>query len=234
MKQAMIDYVKKPKFDHFDTPDYAVYPLLRYLDPAWMVWEPTDTTGKSRIAAVLRKHGNMVISTGQGKADFLKDDPGFRFDCIITNPPYSIKDDFIFRAMALRTPFAFLLPLTALEGVRRSSMFRDMGKKFGVLVLDRRVEFTGGSVWFNTSWFCYGILPQQLIFAELEKEKEADETRGWEDGPENRIGAWCRNPDCRNLDTLGNGRKAVDICLSRRKCRKPGRRKDAERKGGTK
>jgi hypothetical protein len=115
-------------------------------------------------------------------------------------------------------------------------MFRVMGKRFGVLVLDRRVEFTRGAVWFNTSWFCYGILPQQLIFAELEKEKEeeADKDRGWEDGPENWIGARCYNPDCLFLDTLGNGRKAVDICLSRRKCRKRGRRKDAERKGGTK
>jgi hypothetical protein len=63
------------------------------------------------------------------------------------------------------------MPITALEGISRGRMFRSMGNRFGVLVLDRRVEFTGKSVWFNTSWFCRDILPGQLVFAELEKDK---------------------------------------------------------------
>jgi hypothetical protein len=171
MKQAMIDYGKKPKFDHFDTPDYAVRPLLKYIPKEWTVWEPTDTTGKSRITALLRKNGNKVISTGQKKLDFLKDTPDFEFDCVITNPPYSWKDDFILSCIACGKPWALLLPITALEGVARGVIFRTLREQFGVLVLDRRVEFTGGSVWFNTSWFCRGILPMQLVFAELEKEK---------------------------------------------------------------
>jgi hypothetical protein len=169
MKQAMIDHTQKPTFDHFNTPEYAVKPLLTYINPAWTVWEPTDTTGKSKITSVLRKHGTTVISTGKKKFDFLHDEPDFAFDCIVTNPPYSLKDEFIMSCMAHGKPWALLLPLTALEGVCRGAMFRDMGKKLGVLVLDRRVEYTGGSVWFNTSWFCYGLLPRQLIFTELQK-----------------------------------------------------------------
>jgi hypothetical protein len=171
MKQAMVDYMRKPKSDHFNTPDYAVEPLLRYINPDWTVWEPTDTYGKSKITAVLRKNGNKVISTNKKKTDFIHDEPDFEFDCIVTNPPYSLKDEFIISCAARQKPFALLLPLSALEGVHRGTMYRDMGEKFGVLVLDRRVEFTGGSVWFNTSWFCYGLLPRQLIFAELRKQK---------------------------------------------------------------
>ena len=38
------------------------------------------------------------------------------------------------------------------------------------LVFDKRVEFAKGGVWFNTSWFCSGILPRQIIFTELNKE----------------------------------------------------------------
>jgi hypothetical protein len=72
--------------------------------------------------------------------------------------------------MEREKPFALLLPLTALEGIHRGGLFRSMGKDFGVLVFDRRVEFTKGSVWFNTSWFCYRLLPKQIIFAELRKE----------------------------------------------------------------
>jgi hypothetical protein len=55
------------------------------------------------------------------------------------------------------------------EGVHRGELFKNHGVE--LLVLDRRVEFTGGSVWFNTSWFCSGILPERLMFAELYKRK---------------------------------------------------------------
>jgi len=173
MKQAMIDTMKKPKHDHFDTPAYAVKPLLPYIDPRWTVWEPTDTTGKSQIAGALRKHGCKVVSTGKKKLDFLNGKPDFYFDCIVTNPPYSLKDAFVRRCAEFSdcagSAWALLMPLTALEGIGRGSMFRQLAGDFGLLVLDRRVEYTGGSVWFNTSWFCCGLLPRQLVFAELKK-----------------------------------------------------------------
>jgi hypothetical protein len=70
MKQAMIDYTKNKKFDHFDTPAYAVRPLLPYIPKSWVIWEPTDTTGKSQIARVFRDNGNVVMSTGFSKLDF--------------------------------------------------------------------------------------------------------------------------------------------------------------------
>jgi hypothetical protein len=170
MKQPMKDYMRSAKGDEFFTPAYAVEPLLKYIPREWTIWEPTDTTGKSEIAKALRKHGNKVIATGKTETDFLYGSvPRGGFDCVITNPPYSLKDDFLIRCYELEKPFALLLPITALEGVRRGSLFRDMGEQFGVLVLDRRVEFTGGSVWFNVSWFCGGVLPSQIIFAQLEK-----------------------------------------------------------------
>jgi hypothetical protein len=175
MNQAMVNCVRKDKnlFEHFDTPGYAVSPLLPYINPKRTVREPTDATGKSQIAKVLREHGCKVVSTSQNKLDFLKTKPTFHYDCIVTNPPYSVKNDFIARCVELyewnRKPRALLLPLSALEGVERGKIFRAMGIDFRLLIFDRRVEFTGGSVWFNTSWFCCGLLPNQLIFAELEK-----------------------------------------------------------------
>jgi hypothetical protein len=171
MKQAMIAYGQKAKFDSFATPAYAVRPLLPFIRPGWTVWEPTDSGGTGKITELLAEHGCDVIATGKERLNFLTESPDFHFDCIVTNPPYSLKDEFIQRCMVYDKPFALLLPLTAFEGVARGAMFREMGSSFGALVLDRRVEFTGGSVWFNTSWFCYRILPRQLIFVELEKER---------------------------------------------------------------
>ena len=77
---------------------------------------------------------------------------------IATNPPYSEKDAFIRRCYELGKPWAMLMPLTALEGIARRGMFRNNG--VGLLVLDRRVQFQAGrkGAWFNTSWFCHGLL----------------------------------------------------------------------------
>jgi hypothetical protein len=171
MKQAMIDYAQKPKFDHFNTPEYAIRPLLPYLrntqGKPLSVWEPTDPEGRCCITQELRRTGHKVFPTGLPKLDFLTQETRARYDVIVANPPYSLKDKFIARAYDLGVPFALLLPLTALEGVDRGSLFRRYGIE--VLVLDRHVEYTGNSVWFNTSWFCHGLLPEQLIFAELRK-----------------------------------------------------------------
>jgi len=55
--------------------------------------------------------------------DFLVDEPAFAYDCIITNPPYSIKDRFLTRCYELKKPFALLMPLTALEGKYRQQLY---------------------------------------------------------------------------------------------------------------
>jgi len=168
MKKVMIGTMTHPKQDHFDTPEYAVKPLLPYLNKKWRYWEPTDTYGRSGIAEALTANKFKVVTTKQVDIDFLKDDAPFKYDCIITNPPFSQKDAFIKRCIDLGKPWAMLLPITALEGVQRGKLFKACDVE--LLVLDRRVEFMNGSVRFNTSWFCCFILPENLMFAELKKE----------------------------------------------------------------
>lgn len=49
-------------------------------------------------------------------------------------------------------------------------MFREKGIE--LLIFDKRINFLNQkkSNWFNTSWFCWNVLPDKLIFEELEKE----------------------------------------------------------------
>lgn len=115
MKQAMINYIKNEKNDELYTPDDAIIPIIKYLKKDWIYWECTDY-GESNITKILRNKGFKVISTNKKEINFLNDEPDFDFDCIITNPPYSIKDDFLTKAYQYNKPFMFLLPITALEG----------------------------------------------------------------------------------------------------------------------
>lgn len=166
MKKAMIDYMKNEKNDELYTPEYAIKPLLKYLPKNKIIWECTDFGG-SNITKVLKENGYKVISTHKKDFDFLKDNPDFKFDIIITNPPYSLKDEFIKKCYEYQKPFCLLLPITSLEGIERGKMFRK--NNIELLVLDRRCEFMNKSCYFNTSWFCWNILPKQLIFEELIK-----------------------------------------------------------------
>ena len=184
MKKAMIDYMKNVKNDELYTPEYAVKPLLKYLSFMYgdrridvksnkkpIIWECTDY-GSSNITKILKDNGYGVVTTHKKDFDFLKDIPEFNFDMIITNPPYSLKDEFIKKCYEYNKPFCLLLPLTSLEGIGRGKMFRQNGIE--LLVFDRRCNFiyenAKKSNWFNTSWFCYKVLPRQLIFEKLEKD----------------------------------------------------------------
>lgn len=174
MKKAMIDYMKNVKNDELYTPSYAIKPLLKYLPKKdIIIWECTDY-GSSNITKLLIGRGYKVIKTHKKDFDFLNDKPDFDFDMIITNPPYSLKDEFIKKCYGYKKPFALLLPITSLEGIERGKMYRKNGLE--LLVFDRRCNFiydnSKKSNWFNTSWFCWNILPKQLIFEELIKKDE--------------------------------------------------------------
>ena len=160
--------------DMLYTPYESIYPILKYIPKTGSIWECTDC-GKSKIAEVLKNNGYTVHSSDiVGGFDFLKDKPDFEFDMIITNPPYSLKDDFIEKCYEYEKPWGLLLPLTALEGIKRGNMFREKG--ISLVVFDRRADFTGkGANWFNSSWFLYNMPlgNEKLVFEKMEmKGKE--------------------------------------------------------------
>lgn len=163
MKQAMINYMQQEKNDELYTPDEAILPILKYLDHTKIYWECTDF-GNSNITRVLKEKKFNVIHTNKNEIDFLKDTPNFEFDVIITNPPYSLKNEFLKKCYEYNKPFALLLPLTALEGKERGKLYKSKGIE--VIVLDKRINFMKekNNVWFNTSWFCHDICEKLLNF----------------------------------------------------------------------
>lgn len=138
MKQAMINYMQQEKNDELYTPTEAIIPILKYLDKEKIYWECTDF-GESNITKVLQKNGFKVIHTSKNEVDFLKDKVNFKFDVIITNPPYSLKNEFLQKCYEYNKPFLLLLPLTALEGKERNELY----KKYGIeiIVLNKRINF---------------------------------------------------------------------------------------------
>jgi len=164
--------MSKGRPDDFQTPAFALNPLLPYIKKEWIVWE--CATGTGNLTNELRRLGYAVIDTdiltGQ---DFLKWQPE-NYDCIITNPPYSIKQKFLERCYQLKKPFALLLPLTTFETKKRQELFKSYGVQ--VIFLGNRINFetpsgNGSGAWFATAWFTNWLnLPKDLMFVDVKKQ----------------------------------------------------------------
>ena len=168
MKKAMVDYIKRGTFDELFTPAYAVKPLLNYIPrDVKTIWCPCDTLSSNIVKELVVKGYDIIFSHKDEGKDFFNYEPE-EYDMIVTNPAYSIKDEIIERCYQLKKPFALLLPLTALEGTKRHTLFKN---GIGLVVLDKRCDFNGkGSCWFNTSWFVHSNLTDgRLFFETLEK-----------------------------------------------------------------
>ena len=158
--------LKTKSADDFQTPIEALEPLYPYLEAEWKIWEPS--CGKGNLVKELTRRGFQVsgsdILTGE---DFRLESK--ECDCIITNPPYSLKQEFLERCYTIGKPFALLMPLTALETAKRQNLYRKHGIE--IILMPKRINFETpsgkeGSAWFATAWFTNGLeIGRQLTFS---------------------------------------------------------------------
>ena len=173
--------------DDFQTPKEALIPLLKYLKRDWRIWECAE--GQGNLSNALWEAGFNVVGSDILKGDFpsilsvnrntkktytriwersFLDWTPDGWDCIITNPPFSLKGEFLEKAYKSGRPFAFLLPLTTFEGKKRQKLFKKYGLE--VILFDKRINFTtpsgrGSGSWFATAWFTWGLnLGKELNF----------------------------------------------------------------------
>lgn len=73
--------------------------------------------------------------------DFLDRDVTYEFDFVITNPPFSIKDDVIERCLEYGKPTMLVLPMDSLGGVKRHSLFKSFKSFPKVYIPTRRVNY---------------------------------------------------------------------------------------------
>lgn len=162
--------------DEYYTPKEAVLPIIKYINKgnkiSYTIWCPFDTE-ESEYVKCIRADGNKVIHShiDEGK-NFFYYEPEEEYDYIISNPPFSIKDDVLKRLNELNKPFAMLLPLPTLQGQKRFEYLKDCQ----ALIFDKRINFwqdekhtkMAKGVAFASIYICKDFLPQDLIFEKIE------------------------------------------------------------------
>lgn len=156
--------------DEVYTPDYAVLPIIKYIPKGTIVWCPFDMPD-SEFVIQLKKAGFAVISShiDEGNNFFYYEPP--IYDVIISNPPFSIKDDIIKRLYELNKPYAILLPVPTLQGQKRFPYMKDCQ----ALLFDKRINYFKNKetkeiqkgVSFGSFYLCRNFLPKDLIFEKL-------------------------------------------------------------------
>lgn len=157
--------------DEVFTPDYAIKPILEYISKEMIVWCPFDLED-SEFVRILKENGNKVIfSHIDNEQNFFSYEPDEPYDIIISNPPFSIKDDILKRLYELDKPYMMLLPIPTLQGQKRFPYIKDCQ----ALIFDKRINYFKDKktkeiqkgISFGSFYLCRKILPKDLIFKEL-------------------------------------------------------------------
>lgn len=163
----------KGKNDECMTPKYAIYPIIKYLDKNKIIWCPFDTE-ESNFVKILKEEGfNVVYSHIVNGQNFYEYEPE-EWDIIVSNPPFTNKRKIFERCLSFNKPFALIMSNTWLNDAAPKQLFKE--KELQLLMFDKRMEFidiegnkTKNKITFSSSYYCYQILPKQIIMDTFDK-----------------------------------------------------------------
>ena len=174
LNKAYLEADRTEAGDEVYTPFYAVEPLLEFVPKDKVIWCPFDEEW-SAYYQMFTENGYKVIRSSIGdNQDFFTYEPE-NWDVMISNPPFSKKDEVLRRAYELEKPFALLLPANSIQGKTRFDIFKN---DIQMLCFDSRIGFMDPEhtdspvegVSFGSAYFCRNFLPSKLELRKLDKK----------------------------------------------------------------
>lgn len=160
---------QKAKTDEWYTPENAVLAIEPYIRQFDKVWCPFDKE-ESNFVKILSKNHEVVYTHIENGGDFFntyKD-----CDVIVSNPPFSKRNEIYKRLFELGKPFAMVGNMAGLfDAKARMDMFKKY--QYEILVMYPRVKFINPenlelkSPTYQSGYICHGILPQKIVLKDL-------------------------------------------------------------------
>lgn len=167
--------------DEVYTPQYAIAPLIKYIEDykarlalsQITIWCPFDLEFSNYVKIFQGQGYNVIYTHIDNEQNFFYYEPE-NYDIIISNPPFSQKDNILKRLHELNKPYAILLPVPTLQGQARFPYMQNIQ----YLGFDKRINFyrdiemkkTQDGVSFGSCYLCKDFLPKDLIIEELIKK----------------------------------------------------------------
>ena len=167
---------ERAKNDYYATPYQATEMLLDEVKFSGNFLEPC--VGGGHIVDVIKRYypdecvyGVDIVDRGYPNtlvADFLKHDfLGQKFDNVVTNPPFSLAQEFLEKCMEVVNDggkIAMFLKIQFLEGAKRREMFKKYPPKYIYVFVKRQAPWNNGSPvdekgksWSSTMCFAWFV-----------------------------------------------------------------------------
>jgi len=161
-----LNILKKYKLDDYTTPLYIWKMLLDYLDLGknTIIYEPFYNDSKSKT--YLGKLGyNNVIHENE---NFFENYDKYKYDIILSNPPYSIKQNILKVLYKIDKPFVLIVPTAIISKLYIKNIFKDDINKIQYIIPNRRLQFEVNGynqkrTPFDTLFMCYKLELQRDI-----------------------------------------------------------------------
>ncbi len=170
-----VDFAKrKGKSDEWYTPKDAIIQILKYIKQNSTVWCPFDKPVSNFVGMIEEEGHKVICSHIDDGGDFFEYEPE-HYDIIISNPPYSLRNDILKRLFELRKPFAMLMNTNGLfDSKIRWKLFKN--NNFSLMYLSGRVNYMKeyglvekSSPPFQSAYICSGLSDKQILFEERTK-----------------------------------------------------------------
>lgn len=162
---------QKAKSDEWYTPESAVRAIVPFLDKFKTIWCPFDTENSNYVKVLKQAGFNVIYSHISTGGDFFNIEVP-ECDAIVSNPPYSIKDDILERLFEIGKPFAMLMNVSGLyDSKKRFQLFKENPVEH--LYIYPRVKFfnsekdtSTSSPTYQSAYVCYQIMNNQITLIE--------------------------------------------------------------------
>lgn len=160
-------------FDRCQTPAHTFDPLKPYISKNDTIWESAAGEQTMLADTMIDAYYHVVMSDilYTPEQNFFEYQPK-EWDVQVTNPPYSVKYDWMKRSYELGKPFALLIPVESLGAQKAQKLMKQYG--FEIILLNKRVNFhmpnkgfDGSGAQFPVMWFTWGLnIGKQVSFYE--------------------------------------------------------------------
>lgn len=159
--------------DEVYTPFYAVEPLTEFLPKDKKIWCPFDENWSAFYQYLSENGYDVIRSSLKEGQDFFLYEPD-KWDILVSNPPFSKKNEVLKRVFSFEKFFALLLPVNSIQGKARYRIFNN---EIQMLCFDARVDYhtrqnmecTTKGNHFGSAYFCRDLLPTKLELREFVK-----------------------------------------------------------------
>jgi len=164
-----LNIIKKTKLDDYNTPLFVWQMLLDYLklDKNTIIYEPFYSDNKSKIYLGKLGYSNVI----HNKEDFFENYDKYEYDIIISNPPYSIKQNILKILYRIDKPFVLIVPTAIISKLYLKNIFGKDIYKLQFIIPNRRIQFerldgfNQKRTAFDTIFLCYKMnLERDIVY----------------------------------------------------------------------